>query len=80
MTISKWTPDFSLSHEVSIVPVWVVLPRSPLHFYNARYVLKLVRLLGRPLKVDSAMMGCKRPSLAHMVVEIDVAKQLVQHI
>ena len=54
MVISKWTPDFKPSHEVSIVPVWVLFPRLPLHFYNVNYVMKLAKLLGRPLKVDSA--------------------------
>ena len=77
MTISKWTPDFKPSHEVSIVPVWVSLPSLLLYFYNVRYIMKMAKLLGRSLKVDLATVGGKWPSLARVLVEIDVARQPV---
>lgn len=80
MTISKWTPDFKANQESFVVPIWVIFPQLPLYLYNSTYILKLASLLGRPLKVDSAIAQFKRPSLARVLVEVDVAKQTVRHV
>ncbi|XP_027120510.1 uncharacterized protein [Coffea arabica] len=72
MSLSKWTIDFKPGAESSIAPVWVNFPGLPLPFFEKQFLLKLGTLLGRPLKVDEATASLKRPSVARILLEIDV--------
>ncbi|XP_027062808.1 uncharacterized protein [Coffea arabica] len=72
MSLSKWTIDFKPGAESSIAPVWVNFPGLPLPFFEKQFLLKLGTLLGRPLKVDEATTSLKRPSVARILLEIDV--------
>ncbi|XP_027156871.1 uncharacterized protein LOC113758040 [Coffea eugenioides] len=72
MSLSKWTIDFKPGVESSIAPVWVNFPGLPLPFFEKQFLLKLGTLLGRPLKVDEATASLKRPSVARILLEIDV--------
>ncbi|XP_027124270.2 uncharacterized protein [Coffea arabica] len=72
MSLSKWTIDFKPGAESSIAPVWVNFPGLPLPFFEKQFLLKLGNLLGRPLKVDEATAALKRPSVARLLLEVDV--------
>ncbi|XP_027155903.1 uncharacterized protein LOC113756420, partial [Coffea eugenioides] len=72
MSLSKWTIDFKPGAESSIAPVWVNFPGLPLPFFEKQFLLKLGTLLGRPLKVDEATASLKRPSVARILLEVDV--------
>ncbi|XP_071905711.1 uncharacterized protein [Coffea arabica] len=72
MSLSKWTIDFKPGAESSIAPVWVNFPGLPLPFFEKQFLLKLGNLLGRPLKVDKATAALKRPSVARILLEVDV--------
>ena len=72
MSLSKWTIDFKPGAESSIAPVWVNFPGLPLPFFEKQFLLKLGNLLGRPLKVDEATASLKRPSVARILLEVDV--------
>ncbi|XP_071933880.1 uncharacterized protein [Coffea arabica] len=80
MTVSKWTLDFNVNQESSIIPLWVLLPSLPLHFFDKKYLFKLGSLIGRPLQVDSATLNLKRPSVTRLLVEVDVAKSTAPRI
>ncbi|XP_071906033.1 uncharacterized protein [Coffea arabica] len=72
MSLSKWTIDFQPGAESSIAPVWVNFPGLPLPFFEKHFLFKLGSLLGRPLKVDEATASLKRPSVARILLEVDV--------
>ena len=72
MMISKWMMDFMINQESSIAPVWVSLPGLPLPLFEKKYLLKIGSLLGRPLQVDSATLALKWPSMARLLIEMDV--------
>lgn len=72
MTLSKWTIDFRPDQKSSLAPVWINLPGLPLPFFDPKYLNKLGSLYGRLLKIDDATLSLKRPSVARILVEIDV--------
>ncbi|XP_071920617.1 uncharacterized protein [Coffea arabica] len=76
MSLSKWTIDFKPGAESSIAPVWVNFPGLPLPFFEKQFLLKLGTLLGRPLKVDEATASLKRPSVARILLEVDVLQKI----
>ena len=55
--------------------MWVSLPALPLPLFNAVYIAKLAGLLGRCLKIDAATLALRRPSVARVLIEMDVSKQ-----
>lgn len=75
MRIFKWTSEFHVDKESSVAPVWVTLPRLPIHFFNRTALHGIASLLGVPLRIDSATASLKRPSLARIQVSIDVLKE-----
>ena len=75
MVISKWTMDFKTNQEPSIVPIWVAFPGLPIFFFAKNLVTKLAATLGRVLKIDSATSTLRRPSVARVLVEMDVSKE-----
>lgn len=75
MRIFKWTSEFHVDKESSVAPVWVTLPRLPIHFFNRTALHGIASLLGVPLRMDSATASLKRPSLARIQVSIDVLKE-----
>nr|XP_027101055.1 uncharacterized protein LOC113720377 [Coffea arabica] len=75
MLISKWTLDFKAHQDATLAPVWVSMPCLPLPLFNAVYIAKLAGLLGRCLKIDSATLSLRRPSVARVLIEMDVSKR-----
>ena len=75
MLLSKWTLDFKVHQDSTYAPVWVSLPALPLPLFNAVYIAKLAGLLGRCLKIDAATLALRRPSVARVLIEMDVSKQ-----
>nr|XP_027099129.1 uncharacterized protein LOC113718420 [Coffea arabica] len=80
MTVSKWTLDFKSNKDSSIAPVWVCFPGLLLPLFTMKYLMKLGSLLGRPLQADSATSSFKRPSVARVLVEVDLAMEPVKRI
>lgn len=75
MLLSKWTLDFKVHQDSTYAPVWVSLPSLPLPLFNAMYIAKLAGLLGRCLKIDAATLALRRPSVARVLIEMDISKQ-----
>ena len=57
-----------------------VFPGLPLPLFEKKYLLKLGSLIGRPLQVDFVTLSLKRPSVARLLVEVDVAKRPIKRI
>ncbi|KAI0530974.1 hypothetical protein KFK09_000523 [Dendrobium nobile] len=75
MMLLKWTPFFDVKEESPIVPVWISFPNLRLHFFNANVLHALGSIFGRPLQTDQAMTSRSRPSVARILVEIDITKK-----
>ncbi|KAI0529274.1 hypothetical protein KFK09_001821 [Dendrobium nobile] len=80
MRILKWTPDFDVRHESPIVPVWVSFPNLRLHFFNSQVLFGLASILGRPMQTDQATTFVYRPSVARILVEVDISKKFPSEI
>ena len=80
MRVLKWTPDFSVEEEPSIVPVWISIPNLPVYYYEPSYLYSIGGLIGKPLKMDAATQSLSRPSVARICVEVDLLKELPQRI
>ncbi|XP_071918822.1 uncharacterized protein [Coffea arabica] len=74
MQLSKWSIDFKAGQDCIIIPISVNLPGLPFPFFDKKLLLKIGSLIGRPLQVDAATLNIKRPSVARLLIEVDVAK------
>lgn len=72
----KWTPFFSLESESLIVPVWISLPRLPIHLFNKGPLFSIARLIGEPLNVDASMATHSRLGVARVCVEVNLQGEL----
>ncbi|XP_027150383.1 uncharacterized protein LOC113750625 [Coffea eugenioides] len=76
MRVFKWSIDFHVDREDSIVPVWFALPMLPVHLFHKECLFSIVGCLGRPLCVDAATAKGSRPNVARVCVEVDLLKTL----
>ncbi|PKU71541.1 hypothetical protein MA16_Dca004383 [Dendrobium catenatum] len=75
MRILKWTPFFDIKEESPIVPIWISFPNLRLHFFNQKVLHALGSIFGRPLQTDKATASRTRPSVARILVEVDITKK-----
>ncbi|KAI0524767.1 hypothetical protein KFK09_004152 [Dendrobium nobile] len=80
MRLLKWSPDFDVREESPIAPVWIAFPNLRLHFFNSHILFGLASVFGRPLQTDQATASLSRPSVARVLVELDVTKKHPQEI
>ncbi|XP_071926658.1 uncharacterized protein [Coffea arabica] len=80
MRVFRWTREFHVLRESSLVPVWVELPNLLIHYFDKHYLFSILSPVGRPLFLDSAMAAGTHPSVARVCVEIDVAKPVMPRI
>ncbi|KAI0527414.1 hypothetical protein KFK09_003014 [Dendrobium nobile] len=72
MRILKWTPFFDVKEESPIVPIWISFPNLRLHFFNSKVLHALGAIFGCPLQTDQATASRTRPSVARVLVEVDI--------
>ena len=75
MRIFKWTSSFHVDRESPIVPIWLSLPRLPIHFFKKEALFSIASAIGPPLRLDSLTQTLKRPSLARVQIKIDLLKE-----
>ena len=76
MRVLKWSIDFHVDRETSVVPVWFSLPKLPVHLFHKECLFSIVACLGHPLCVDAATARGSRPNVARVCVEVDLMKSL----
>ncbi|KAL2533177.1 Uncharacterized protein Adt_06528 [Abeliophyllum distichum] len=64
--------------EISIMPVWVVLPELPLDFWNPKGLGKIASKIDKPISLDNLTSLRGRLSYARVLIEVDAAKELVR--
>ncbi|KAL0364310.1 UNVERIFIED_CONTAM: hypothetical protein Sangu_0528600 [Sesamum angustifolium] len=65
---------------ISLTPVWATLPSLPLECWHPNALGKIGSKLGTPIAMDSLTMKMERFSYAHILVEVDASKPLVDHV
>nr|XP_027075879.1 uncharacterized protein LOC113699724 [Coffea arabica] len=80
MRVFRWTRDFHVHRESSLVLVWVSLPALPIHFHDKHSLFSILAPVRKPLFVDSATTARTRPSVARSCVEIDLLKPIYQRV
>ncbi|KAL0916491.1 hypothetical protein M5K25_014011 [Dendrobium thyrsiflorum] len=75
MKLSKLSPTLDIGVESSVIPIWIFFPNLRPHLFSPRILHALGSLFGRPLKVDNATSIGSRPSLARVLVELDITKK-----
>ncbi|PKU86801.1 hypothetical protein MA16_Dca025401 [Dendrobium catenatum] len=80
MRLLKWSPDFDINSESPICPAWISLPNLRIHFYNHTVLQAIGSIFGRPLQVDQATANRSRPSVARILVEMDITKECPKEI
>ncbi|KAI0531018.1 hypothetical protein KFK09_000567 [Dendrobium nobile] len=74
MRVLKWTPFFDIKEESPIVPIWISFPNLRLLFFNSKVLHALGSIFGRPLQTDQATASKTRPSVARVLVEVDISR------
>ncbi|KAI0529408.1 hypothetical protein KFK09_001957 [Dendrobium nobile] len=80
MKLFKWTPLFDVFVESPIVPIWASFPNLRPHLFSPRILHGLGSMFGRPLRIDNATMNGIRPSVARILVELDVTKRYAKQV
>ncbi|KAL0926169.1 hypothetical protein M5K25_002374 [Dendrobium thyrsiflorum] len=80
MRILKWSTDFDIHAESPICPVWLSLPNLRMHFFDIKMLQAIGSLFGRPLQVDQPTANKTRPSVARILIEIDITKEYPEEI
>ncbi|PKU83169.1 hypothetical protein MA16_Dca007827 [Dendrobium catenatum] len=70
----KWTLDFDIE-ESPISSVWISFPNLRLHFFNRQILFCMASIFGCSLQTDQAIAVMSRPSIAKVLVELDVSKK-----
>ncbi|KAL0925370.1 hypothetical protein M5K25_003693 [Dendrobium thyrsiflorum] len=74
MKLTKWSPLVDIGVESPVIPIWVSFPLLRPHLFAPRILNGLASLFGKPLKIDSATSIGSRPSVARVLVELDITK------
>ncbi|XP_058726095.1 uncharacterized protein LOC131597411 [Vicia villosa] len=81
LMLKEWKPDFNLKRDMlRTIPLWVKLPKLPLHLWGAKSLSKIGSALGVPLVTDECTANKLRVSYARILVEIDITKELTKEI
>ena len=80
MRVVKWSPNTHLMKESPIALVWLAFSYLPVHCFEKSMLFALASAFGNPLKLDEATANLTRPSVARVLVEMDVSKSFRERI
>ena len=75
MRILKWSTNFHVDRESSVVPIWVELEKLPIFLFNKEALFTFASTIGKPLRLDAATAVISKSSVARFQVEIDLLKE-----
>ncbi|KAG5585252.1 hypothetical protein H5410_045686 [Solanum commersonii] len=64
MRIQAWTPNFRPKEETPIIPIWVLLPGLPWHYFKKEFITPLLESVGKVLYLDTTSIKRTRASMA----------------
>ncbi|XP_019160886.1 PREDICTED: uncharacterized protein LOC109157434 [Ipomoea nil] len=76
--VQEWVPDFSpRNNKTEKLLAWVRFPDLPVEYFEERFLRKIARKIGRPIKIDSTTSLISKGSFARVCVELDISKPLL---
>lgn len=76
----KWSPNYSVEDESSIVSVWISLENLPIFLFHKEALFEIGKLLGTPVKIDVYTANKSKLSQANLCIEMDISKALPNHL
>ncbi|XP_019158194.1 PREDICTED: uncharacterized protein LOC109154909 [Ipomoea nil] len=74
----RWQPDFDpYTAKMEKMAVWVRFPGLPVEYFLDGSVKKVLKLIGKPIKLDTTTAEVDKVKFARAAVEIDLLKPLV---
>ena len=80
MRTFRWSPNFHVGRESSLVLVWFSFPNLPIHLFDKNCLFSIANAFDSPLYVDSATASLLRPSVARNCVEVDLLRPLPKQV
>ncbi|XP_058750189.1 uncharacterized protein LOC131623208 [Vicia villosa] len=81
IVVKEWRPDYNVKEDLlRTLPIWVKLPKLPLHLWGARSLNNIGSAIGVPLVTDKCTAHKLRVSYARILVEVDITRQLLDEI
>lgn len=80
MKLLKWSPKFDVKEESPIISIWISFPDLRPHLTTHRILHVLGLIFGKPLQIDQAIAAGTRPSVAKVLVELDITKQCPKNV
>jgi hypothetical protein len=81
LMLKEWKVDFDLKRDMlRTMPLWVKLPKLPLHLWSASSLSKITSAIGVPIASDECTANKLRVSYARILVEVDITKELIKEI
>ncbi|XP_058784781.1 uncharacterized protein LOC131659638 [Vicia villosa] len=79
--LREWKPNFDLKRDMlRTLPIWVKLPKLPLHLWGAKSLSKIGRAIRVPLVTDECTANKLRVSYARILVEVVITKEMTKEI
>ncbi|XP_058722177.1 uncharacterized protein LOC131593630 [Vicia villosa] len=79
--LKEWRPNYNVKdYMLRTLPIWVKLPKLPLHLWGARSLNKIGSTIGVPLVTDECTAHKLRVSYARILVEVDITRKLADEI
>ncbi|XP_057456177.1 uncharacterized protein LOC130747298 [Lotus japonicus] len=81
LAVSTWSPEFiSPAAKVQRTLAWIRIPGLNVAFYDKSFLMSVVRVIGRPIKVDMTTLSGDRGRFARICVELDLTKAVIGRI
>ncbi|XP_019172106.1 PREDICTED: uncharacterized protein LOC109167539 [Ipomoea nil] len=78
LVVQEWEPNFDPScNKTKKLLVWVRFPTLPVEYFEGKFVRKISRRVGRPVRVDFTTSLISKGMFARVCVEIDISKPLL---
>lgn len=70
MRVFKWTTDFHIDKEPSIIPVQIEFEKLLTFLFNGDVLFAIVSLVGQSLRMDTTTAVIRKPNVARVQVEV----------
>ncbi|XP_031111866.1 uncharacterized protein LOC116015840 [Ipomoea triloba] len=78
LTVQEWEPNFHpYKNKLSKLLVWARFPAIPIEYFEERFLLKIGKQIGCPVKVDTTTSLVSIGKFARVCIEVDLSKPLL---
>ncbi|XP_048494347.1 uncharacterized protein LOC104906959 [Beta vulgaris subsp. vulgaris] len=79
--VKLWDPNMEINKaDVDVVPIWVKLPGLHFKYWGEKSLFKIVRQIGKAVKMDATTKSKDRLNYARVMIEVGIQGQLPENI